>query len=462
MQVRRSFLLAAAFAALLVVIGMSAFAVWRNATTAQTRVAALQNAHMQAGAALATIRTNVYLTGILTRDYLLDPDLTHAPQYIDQFKQIQAATDRAFKVLESTGQDSQQRAALHKLRSELDLYWDPTEIVLDWTPEEKRARRYYVLRQRVRRRQEIFALAGQVESLISNNFARERQRITSADREFRASLGWITGISLVLSIGIVVATLFRMAKLEQQSIAAETELRDLSGQLRTAQEQERRYLSRELHDQVGQMLTGLRMELASLARLHANAESELSARIATAKGTVEQTLRIVRNIAMLLRPSMLDDLGLSPALAWHMKEFSRASGIEVHSEIDPAVDALPDTHRTCLYRLVQEALTNCARHSGAKKVDVSLKVAGDWVEGTIADNGRGFTTGAPKRKGLGLLGMEERVRELKGIVRVNSAPGLGTRVDIRLPRPAKTEVIDDSHPDRGRPRDRSDRVEASA
>ena len=103
-------------------------------------------------------------------------------------------------------------------------------------------------------------------------------------------------------------------------------MRRLSGQIRTAQEQERKYLSRELHDQVGQMLTGLRMELTSIARMHADSESEVSARIARAKGIVEQTLRIVRNIAMLLRPSMLDDLGLTPALAWLVKEVARSRG----------------------------------------------------------------------------------------------------------------------------------------
>ena len=176
-----------------------------------------------------------------------------------------------------------------------------------------------MLRQRVRKRQEIFALAEQVEQLVTANFVKERQRITTADQEFRTSLGWTTGIALLLGLAIAGGTLARMSALERQSQTAESQLRLLSGQLRTTQEQERKYLSRELHDQVGQMLTGVRMELASIARIHADSESEVSARIARAKGTVEQTLRIVRNIAMLLRPSMLDDLGLTPALIWLLK-----------------------------------------------------------------------------------------------------------------------------------------------
>lgn len=463
MRERRSVVLAAALAALVLVIGASAFAMWRNARQAQERVAALHNAHMQAGAALAALRVNVYRTGILTSDYLLDMDPTHVQQYIDQFNAIRQNTEESFRILLSSGQDVQQRAALERLRTELDKYWDPTEIVLDWTPEEKRAHRTRVLLQRLRRRQEIFAVARQVETLITANFERERQRITLADQEFRSSLGWTTATALLLGLGIAVASLMRMLKLERQSQAAESELRRLSGQIRTAQEQERKYLSRELHDQVGQMLTGLRMELASMGRLHGDSESELSSRIARAKGTVEQTLRIVRNIAMLLRPSMLDDLGLTPALAWLVKDISRSSGIEIHAQVDPALDLLPDPHRTCLYRVVQEALTNVSRHSAAHQaeVKVALRAGGDWVIGAISDDGRGFNTENVKRRGLGLVGMEERVKELGGSLRVVSSPGRGTRIELRLPRPVPTEVADDKNPDRGRSRDRSDRVEAA-
>ena len=367
MPARRSILLAAALAALLLVISVSAFAVWWSARTSQQRVAALQNAHMSAGVALASIRANVYLSAILTRDYLLDNDSSHAEQYFDQFSTIQANTQKSFQTLEASGLDEAQKAALNHLREELAAYWDPTEVILDWSPEEKRAQRAEMLRQRVRKRQEIFALAEQVEQLVTANFVKERQRITTADQEFRTSLGWTTGIALLLGLAIAGGTLARMSALERQSQTAESQLRLLSGQLRTTQEQERKYLSRELHDQVGQMLTGVRMELASIARIHADSESEVSARIARAKGTVEQTLRIVRNIAMLLRPSMLDDLGLTPALIWLFKEVARSSGFEIHSEINPAVEGLPEARKTCIYRIVQEALTNASRHAGGAK-----------------------------------------------------------------------------------------------
>ncbi len=462
MKARRSILLAVSLAALLLVIGVSALAIRWSARNSQERISALQLAHMRAGEALAAIRANVYLNAILTRDYLLDSDSTHAQQYIDQFNKIQANTEDSFRTLEALELEVEQRAALTRLRKELAAYWDPTEVVLDWSPEEKRAQRTEMLRQRVRRRQEIVALAEQVEQLVSANIAKERERITTADRDFRSSLGWTTGIALLLGFAIAGGTLARMLSLENQSQMAESELRLLSGQLRTAQEQERKSLSRELHDEVGQMLTGLRMELGSIARLHGDAESEVSALIVRAKGTVEQTLRIVRNIAMLLRPSMLDDLGLTPALAWLLKEVGRSSGFETSSTIDPAVDALPDALRTCVYRIVQEALTNASRHSAAHRVEVSVTIAKGWLLGFIADDGKGFDRGTARARSIGLLGMEERVRELGGVMRIESSAEAGTRVEFRLPYSSRMEVLSDSDSDRGRPRDRADRPKASA
>ncbi len=475
---RRSILLTAAFAGLLLIIGASAFAIWRNATTAQVRVAALHNSHFEAGNALASIRANVYLTGILTRDYLLDAEPGHARQYADQFSIIRISTGNSFGVLLASAQSDEERKALERLQAEVETHLDPTRIVLDWTLSEKAARRAEFLRERLRRREEIVALASQVEGMMTENFSRERERITRADQDFRSSLAWTAGLALLLGFGIAGITMARMVLLERQSRMAESELRRLSAQLRTAQETERKYLSRELHDQVGQMLTALRMELSGISSSPVEQESELSARVAHAKGSVEQILRVVRNIAMLLRPSMLDDLGLIPALAWLMKEMSRSSGTEIAGNVDPMLDQLPDSHRTCLYRVVQEALTNVSKHAGAHKVAVSLKAAGGWVVGTIDDDGCGFDGAAIRPQGqgftgMGLMGMEERARELGGHLRVRSGgPEQGTRIEFRLPIPqpagshpaeaAAKEMSDDSHPDRGRSWDRTDRIETSA
>ncbi len=460
MESRRSIVLAAAFVALLLVIGVSTFAVGRSARTAQDRVTALNKSRMESDDALDTLRANVYLIGIITRDYLLDNDPADAQQYVTQFNAIRSDTERSFQSLASSKEADLPQQALSQLRKEFGAYSDITAVVLGWTAEQKRVLGPEMLRQRLLRRQEVFALTGQVEKLVTANFEHQGNQITQADQDLRASLGWISVVALILGLGISAITLVHTARLERQSQQAESELRQLSGQLRTAQEQERKNLSRELHDQVGQLLTGLRLELSTVARTVTDAESSL--RLANAKATVEQVLRSVRDIAMLLRPSMLDDLGLTPALAWLGREVSRSSGIEIQMEVDEEANTLPDAHRTCLYRIVQEALTNASLHSGARKIQVMLRTGGAWVSGTITDNGRGFETVPGVHKGLGLLGMQERVRELGGSIRIVSSLGRGTRVEIRLPRPSQREVLDAEDSDRGRPRDRSDGLEASA
>jgi len=432
-KTRSLVLLAGAFAALLLVLAGSSYAVWRSSTIAQKHVEDQHVAHMRSTTALSTLRANVYLIGILTRDYLLDPKPVNAEIYVQQFKTIREQTGDAFKALEESAQTERERSALLLLRKEIEHNWDPARILLSWKPGEWEQKRAEMMQDRLRQRQEIVALAESVEQMITDSFVAERGRVAKSDEEFQRSLGWITGLALVCTFGIGGATFIRMFALGHQSQAAESELRLLSGQIRTAQEEERKHLSRELHDQVGQMLTGLRMELALIARLNDSSKSEFSTRIARAKSTAEETLEIVRNIAMLLRPSMLDDLGLTPALKWLIHEISRSSGIPIRSEIDQRADSLPDRHRTCMYRVVQEALTNVSRHSAASSAEVTLKTSPEWITAIVTDDGQGFEEGTTR--GLGLLGMEERVRELGGSIRVLTSRDSGTRIEIRLPNP---------------------------
>ena len=461
MPVRRSIFLFVALGALLLLSVSAGWTVWRYARTAQAQAAALHEKDLRIHEALATIRSSVYLTAILTRDYLLDTGPPADTDCAEQFRAIKNKAKASFDALTQSIPEEAQRTALSTLWRELGVYWDSTQVMLDWTPREKAQQRAGALRLRFNQREAILALAERIEQLSSENSASERERMAAAGREFQSSLGWISGAALLLGVSISGFTLARMRKLEAQSQAAETQLRRLSGELRTAQEQERKSLSRELHDQVGQMLTAVRMELTAIGRLEGSPEGELAMRAARARLAVEQTLGIVRNIAMLLRPSMLDDLGLTPALNWLVKEVSRSSGMDVRADVSANVDSLPEAHRTCLFRVVQEALTNAVRHSGARTVDLQVHTIGDWVQAIIADDGKGFEPGDEKRKGLGLLGMEERVRELGGSLRVSSSPGRGTSVEIRLPRPNTGEILNEDS-DRGRSRDRTDRFKTAS
>jgi signal transduction histidine kinase len=149
------------------------------------------------------------------------------------------------------------------------------------------------------------------------------------------------------------------------------------------------------------------------------------------KGLAEQSLRTIRDMAAGLRPSLLDDLGLGPAIQRHAREFARHTGQRVTVEIEGDLEALPEPHRINVYRIVQEGLTNCARHARAASIRVHLCGSGEQVAVAVSDDGVGFD--ASVRTGLGLIGIEERVRELGGSVAIQSRPGEGTKVQVVIP-----------------------------
>ena len=185
------------------------------------------------------------------------------------------------------------------------------------------------------------------------------------------------------------------------------------------QENERRAISRELHDEVGQSLSALLVGLSNLsAAIPESAKPELQVHVEEIRGLAQNCVRVVRNLALLLRPSMLDDLGLVPALEWQAREVSRNYGIRVNVAADGVSDALPEDHKTCIYRVVQEALHNGVRHSGATVVRITVKQGPADISVLVQDDGRGFRPEVTR--GLGLVGIEERVATLGGTFRIES------------------------------------------
>jgi signal transduction histidine kinase len=214
------------------------------------------------------------------------------------------------------------------------------------------------------------------------------------------------------------------------------ELRHLSQQLVQAQEEERKSISRELHDEIGQMLTGLKMELANLEEFRNFPGDEFGKHLAETKALTEQTMRSVRDLAMGLRPSMLDDLGLEPALRWQAREFSRRSSIPVSIEAEGDLGHLAESVRTCIYRVVQESLTNCARHAQASNVQITVQGKKDGIRLTVQDDGKGFDPDNVSGGGLGLIGMEERIKKLGGTLAISSQnpkEPRGTVLKVELP-----------------------------
>lgn len=283
----------------------------------------------------------------------------------------------------------------------------------------------------------IFIVVGWLVSIVLNfvvlqvafrplmDLGKVMNRVQAGERSLRAPM---TGVDPEAD------QLARTFNMMLEAIDEATRLR--ASQIINAQEQERKRIARELHDETSQVLTSLLISLAILEESVTTQEAR--DRIADTRKLAHQTLRAIRNLSIDLRPSALDDLGLLPALRWYVKEYQQKCAIEVEFSAPGFKDRLSPEMETALYRIVQEALTNTARHANAKKVVITMREDGGTVYTSIVDNGCGFDFDALRRspdqeRGLGLAGMNERVLLLDGSLEVHSSPGHGTTIEVRIP-----------------------------
>jgi signal transduction histidine kinase len=227
------------------------------------------------------------------------------------------------------------------------------------------------------------------------------------------------------------------SRLLEQSRQMQEQLRRLSRQLLSAQEEERKKISRELHDEIAQTLTGINIRLASLKTEALVNTRGLQRKIASTQRLIEKSVDIVHQFARDLRPTVLDDLGLIPALHSFMKSFAKRTGVHAHLTAFAAVEKLDPAKRTALFRVAQEALTNVARHAQASRVEVSIQKLPGRVCMIIKDDGKSFQVQrvlhAKGNKHLGLLGMRERLEMIGGSLGIESAPGKGTTIRAQIP-----------------------------
>ncbi|MBX5494439.1 MAG: sensor histidine kinase [Bryobacteraceae bacterium] len=382
---------------------------------------------------------NLYLVSIVLREFLLDTSPEVEADYLNRIIRLRSEIQEQVSELEKTSH-LEDRSPLVRLRREIDTYWEFMLPVLHWTPKERAERGTYFLREEQRpRRQSILAISDEVRRLNEAFYEQQYEAINLSEREFRGDVQSVMGFAFVSGLLVAGASILRIAWLEKRFVEQHEEakrrseeLRHLSMKLRHAQEDERKEISRELHDEVGQKLTALRMELGSLGRLRFTQDGEFAERLEEVKLLAEQSLRSIRDIAAGLRPTMLDDLGLQPALQRQARQFSRHTGIPVVTEVRGEIANLQERHKVYIYRIVQESLTNCARHSGAKRINIVLEGNPDGVNLLVEDDGVGFDR-SRQRSGIGLIGMEERVRELRGSLEVESRPGEGTRIRVHIP-----------------------------
>jgi len=240
------------------------------------------------------------------------------------------------------------------------------------------------------------------------------------------------------------------SSLLEKSRQMQEEMRELSRQLLTAQEEERMKISRELHDVIAQTLTGINVRLAALKAESTASSRKLQQKISSTQRLVEKSVDIVHRFACELRPTVLDDLGLIPALKTFMQSFFADTGIRVSLKASAEIEQSSPAIRTALYRVAQEALTNVARHAKANQAKVSIRCLDGAIHMEITDNGQGFEVDRPASTKtstrLGILGMRERIEMVGGTFRMESVPGESTT--IRIVVAPEKDIAGKTQPDR--------------
>jgi len=336
-------------------------------------------------------------------------------------------------------QDPQERRLLSKISEHLVEQQNSFVRVSTWRLEERaRNGARFMSAEMMPHHTYILQVSREMASLNAHRLEEANMELAESYEGLRSRV--VAMLTLSLAAGLLLSAIggLYILRLERQGrrryealVESRRELEELSARMESAQETERRNISRELHDEVGQTLGLLLLEVGQVAKLVPPTDQIVQGRIARIKSTAESAVKTIRDIALLLRPPMLDDLGLIPALEWQAREVSRQSELEATVDAEDVSGQLPDELKVCIYRVVQEALNNAANHSGAKNARVSVTRSGDRMRVKVEDDGRGFDPG--RTRGMGLLGMEERVRRLNGTFAVKSAPGQGTVVTAELP-----------------------------
>lgn len=411
---------------------------------------------------LDEIRSTIYLSGTYLRDYLLEPDPEQAePNRVA----LRDARERIQSLLVEHGPQAgaTDQALYEALKREIQDYWRVLEPALSWDSRQRRKDGYRFLHDQVLpRRSNTLKIADTIASANRQQLLRRDHRLVDMFSGLRNQLVVSLAVMLLLGFAQAAVGTSYILRLEKQTLshlaeARETrqELKNLSAKLVSTQENERKNISRELHDAVGQSLSAVQFELHSLANVPAYEPTELRSRVDRIRELVESSVAMVRNMALLLRPSMLDDLGLVAALEWQAFQISRSTEIRITVTADGPPEETPDEHKTCIFRIVQEALNNVCRHSNANAVQIHLSASGREIRVLIQDDGKGFRL--TRSRGLGLIGMQERVESLGGSLTIDSEPGKGTTIGASLPLPLRldlrnytgTAVEDQPLPERG-------------
>lgn len=404
---------------------------------------AVASRYTRAQELLSTVRAQVLISSVRVRDALLNPEKAALAGYRAQVEASNRAVTDALAAYEPVLGSGTQDNQIQRLRAEVEQFHKTSISVLsDAAGRTPAAVRDVLNRHIVPRREAALAISEEIQSLNRGAFIQQQNDIAEIHRVAELESRQGLGVGLVIGLGVLLVTSVYASRLEsrlrrqmQRDALMSQELHETANKLIDAQEEERRTIARELHDEVGQVLTALKFEL-TVAQRSIEASGASAAPLVEAQAIAGGALQTVRNLTQLLHPAALDDLGLAAAIDASLRGLSRRHDIraELH-QVDMST-RLPRDVEVAAYRIVQEAITNVAKHSQAKACHVHLTHLADRLLVEVEDDGVGFSgdTGSVSTdRGLGLVSVRERASRLGGTFNVLSTPGRGTRLIVSLP-----------------------------
>jgi signal transduction histidine kinase len=416
----------------------------RRMAELQTRATAIDERYMRGQELLTTVRSQVLVGSVYVRDALLDPDRNNADEYRLKLEEAYQTADQALRQYEPVLNLPAERDQVQRLRNDIGDFRTTVLNVLATDSSRWPIEARTLLRRAIMpKREGVIRVTDEVQALNRSGFIQQQNELAAVYRLTQRRLWESFGVAVLVSMGIAVLAFVYVSRLEdriqRQRLTEGENARDLqrlSMKLITAQEEERRVIARELHDEVGQALTAIKMELA-VAQRQIQSAGAPGGMLDDARAISETVLNTVRDMSHLLHPSLLDDLGLAAALDSYLKGFTRRQGVRVDLVTERMTERLQPETEVTAYRIVQEALTNVAKHAQASSCRVYLQRLANTLLVTVEDDGIGFdmtpTDRVDTQHRLGLIGIRERVSRLGGRLLLESAAGKGTRLTVELP-----------------------------
>ena len=422
----------------------TAFYFTRRIADVENQATAINARYGRAQEVISTVRAQMLLGSVYMRDALLDGDPVASADYRRRLDEADRAVELAMHQYVPVLDSPAERDQVARLQEEIDEFHRTLQQTLATDTSRGLAEARELLRTHVMpRREAVIGLSEQAQTLNRNAFIQQQSAIAAVYSRTQRRIWESLGVALATSLGIALLAAWYAGRLEdrirrqrEKDVQTTHDLQLLSAKLLTAQEEERRSLARELHDEVGQALTAIKVEIAVAQRTR-DLPPDAIAALDDARSIADVVLHTVRDLSHLLHPSLLDDLGLAAATQWYLKGFGKRHDLRTDLQQDGMDARLAAGTESAVYRIIQEALTNVAKHARATGCRVYLQHLPNTLLVTIEDDGVGFELNARRpfdgARGLGLVNIRERVAQLGGTVRLETTPGKGTRITVEVP-----------------------------